>query len=114
MDVVLKMKAVSLELDRKLKDLDVRYAVNVTLEPVSASRAELPVMAVPVTLVRRRTERRLTVVWNPVLKALEPLACAACMRPVMSFHLCDAAAHCICAECAERADLRRSCPACSG
>lgn len=113
-DVESKREAVSRELDRKLKDLDVRYAVNVTLEPVSASRAEFPVMEVPVTLLRRRTEQSLRIVWNPALKALEPLACAACMKPITSFHLCDVAAHCVCAECADGADLRRSCPACSG
>ncbi|MHC5054375.1 MAG: hypothetical protein ACYTKD_06620 [Planctomycetota bacterium] len=113
-DLESKREAVSRELDRKLKGLDVRYALNVSLEVVSVSRAVLPVVAVPVTAVRRRTERRLTVVWNPVIKALEPAVCAACMTPVTSFHLCDAAAHCICADCAARTDLRRSCPACSG
>jgi hypothetical protein len=104
--------AVRRELERKLGELDSRYSVKVKLEAVCVSRAVLPVMKAPVTLVRRKVERRLFAVWNPALRAVEPLACEACLAPAPSFHLCDAAAHVVCRDCASSADLRRSCPAC--
>ena len=105
-----KRAAIARELDRKLRDLDSRYAVRVEMEAVSVSRAVLPAVLVPLVAVRRKSERTYPAVWNPVLKAVEPLACEGCRRPARSFQLCDAHAHVFCIDCAASADLRRSCP----
>ncbi len=107
-----KKAAITRELDRKLRELDSRYAVRVGMEPVAVSRAVLPVVVVPLTAVRRKTERKCLACWNPVLKSVEPVSCASCLGPTKSFHLCDREAHPVCPACARARDLRRACPAC--
>jgi hypothetical protein len=109
-----KKRAVAAELERKLAELELRYAVRVTLAPVCVASIVLPAMRVRTVLVRRKVERRAGVFWNPVLKAIEPLACESCLASAPVFSLCDACAHVVCRACAEHHDLRRACTACEG
>jgi len=75
-----KKRAVSLELQRKLKELESRYAMQGTLQPIVLVRTAVPVLAV-ILRVHRKSARRLhTIYWNSLSKTFEPLSCTACGR----------------------------------
>lgn len=71
-------QAVSLELRRKLAELDERYAIAATLHPVILVRTEVPVLAVDLSVFRKQSHKIHTVYWNPLLKQFEPLRCSGC------------------------------------
>lgn len=71
-------RAVTLELRRKLAELDDRYRMEARLLPVVLVRVELPVVAVDLSVFRKQAVRVHTVYWNPLLKQFEPLPCGCC------------------------------------
>jgi hypothetical protein len=71
-------RAVSLELRRKLAELDERYAMQASLLPVVLVRTEVPALAVELTVFRKQARRLHTVYWNPLCKHFDPLACSRC------------------------------------
>jgi hypothetical protein len=71
-------RAVTLELRRKLAELDERYAMQATLLPAVLVRTEVPAVAVEVTVFRKQARRLHTVYWNPLCKHFDPLACSRC------------------------------------
>ena len=73
-----RQRAVKLELRRKTAELDERYAMELTLEPIVLTRMELPALAVDLSVQRKRAQRIHTVYWNPLLKQLEPIRCSRC------------------------------------
>ena len=73
-----RQRAVKLELRRKTAELDERYAMELTLEPIVLTRMELPALAVDLSVQRKRAKRIHTVYWNPLLKQLEPIRCSRC------------------------------------
>ena len=73
-----RQRAVKLELRRKTTELDERYAMELTLEPIVLTRMELPALAVDLSVQRKRAKRIHTVYWNPLLKQLEPICCSRC------------------------------------
>ena len=81
-----KKRAVDSELRRKLAELDERYAMEATLEPLVLVRTEIPVMAVDLLVQRKRARRKHVVYWNPLLKQIEPLCCSRCGGGAL---LCD-------------------------
>ncbi len=95
-----KTKAIGIEYERKIRDLDHRYAVRITLRPVVLLRVDLPVLRGSYHLQWRRAERALSFVWNPLLHALEPMACDDCGRGDREMTIDER--------------LRVRCPACAG
>ncbi len=75
-----KLQSIRSEYERKIRDLDVRYALRVHLRPAAAVQMDLPVLRGTYHLQWRRAERTLPVTWNPLLRALEPVACDGCGR----------------------------------
>jgi hypothetical protein len=73
-----RKRAVELELRRKLADLDDRYAMEVTLDPIILVRTELTALAVDLLVWRKQARKVRTVFWNPLLKELEPICCSRC------------------------------------
>lgn len=71
-------RAVSLELRRKLAELDERYAITAALRPVVLVRTEVPVLAVDLSVFRKQSHQIHTLYWNPLLKQFEPLRCSDC------------------------------------
>jgi hypothetical protein len=71
-------RAVQLELKRKLIELDDRYAMTATVQPVVLVRTESPVLAVDLSVFRKQARKTHTVYWNPLLKQFEPLLCSRC------------------------------------
>jgi hypothetical protein len=71
-------RAVQLELKRKLIELEDRYAMTATVQPVVLVRTESPVLAVDLSVFRKQACKTHTVYWNPLLKQFEPLLCCRC------------------------------------
>ncbi len=81
--------AVELELRRKTLELDERYQMGVQLTPLTLTRIELPVLAVECDVLRKQAKRSLDLYWNPLLTALEPMACGNCCASVFAVAFTD-------------------------
>jgi hypothetical protein len=80
------------ELERKLADLQERYALKVEASLYSVLVIELPTVHLECELVRKKIKRSVTAVWNPFTKVIEPLCCERTGVPVEEFYLEDSAA----------------------
>jgi len=98
--IAAKKRAVRLELQRKLDELNERYAMQVVLTPILLVRTTIPVMAVDLTLMRKKARRRFTVYWNPLLKQFEPIRCDRCGRPTHAAALTNESVDPLCPACA--------------
>jgi hypothetical protein len=93
-------RAVELELRRKLGELDERYAIRAELEPLARLTVDLPVLEVHCEVFRKQSQKERLLYWNPLLTALEPLACGGCGKSIFAVHFTDAAVEPRCAACA--------------
>lgn len=84
-----RIEATNRELERKLLDTQERYAMSVEAYLHSAMVLHLPTVHVQCELVRKKTKRIVTAVWNPFTKVLEPLGCEVSGEPVYNFYLDD-------------------------
>jgi hypothetical protein len=73
-----KRRAVQLELRRKLSELDERYSIEAVLRPIVVIRTEIPSVALELSVFRKRSMKKHTAYWNPLLKRFEPLRCSQC------------------------------------
>lgn len=73
-------RAVQLELRRKLAELEDRYAVAATIQPLALIRVRIPAMVVPLIVHRRQARREHLIYWNPMLKQFEAMPCRRCGR----------------------------------
>lgn len=94
-----KLKAVQLELHRKLAELDERYACNVELTPLALVRTDCPALAIRCHVQRRAATRWITIYWNPLSKELEPLCCSRCGVSTFGLALSDDKVAAFCAAC---------------
>jgi len=94
-----KERAVKLELRRKASELDERYAMDLTLNPVVLTRMEIPALAVDLSVERKRARRMHTVYWNPLLKQLEPIRCTRCGCGTFSVTFTNEDVDPLCAKC---------------
>ncbi len=94
-----KVKAVRLELHRKLVELDERYACRVDLAPLAMVRLDCPVLAVQCHVLRRSAARMKTIYWNPLSRELEPLRCSHCGLSTFSVAFSDDKVAALCGSC---------------
>ena len=94
-----KKRAVDLELRRKLAELDERYAMEATLEPLVLVCTEIPVLTVDLLVQRKRAQRKHIVYWNPLLKRIEPLRCFRCGDGAFSVTFTDEQVEPLCIAC---------------
>ncbi len=92
-------RAVKLELRRKASELDERYAMELTLEPVVLTRMEIPALAIDLSVQRKQARRIHTVYWNPLLKQLEPICCTGCGCGTFSVAFTNEDVDPLCAKC---------------
>lgn len=97
--------AVRLELRRKSLELDERYAVKAEFKPLALLRTQMPTLAVKLEVFRKQSRRIHTVYWNPLMKQLEPLACASCGAGVNSVFFSDKEVDPLCPSCAAEVGL---------
>ena len=98
-EMTARKRAVSLELQRKLAELDERYQMDANLEPIIVVSLQARVLAVELSVQRKRAERSHRVYWNPLTKRFEPLACSVCRQGTFSVAFTDDDVAVLCARC---------------
>ena len=107
-----KLEGIAPELERKLRDLALRYVLRVELSPIAALRVGVAVRRASLKLLRKQAERTLVVHYCAATRAIDPLACEACGASVYSFAACDRKLHLLCAACENARPSSRYCPVC--
>jgi hypothetical protein len=64
----------------QLSEIPSRYPINIRIEPIAALRLSMPVTRIEYTLRRRKSERSIVWIWNPLTEQLEALPCEKCRR----------------------------------
>lgn len=100
-EVQAKLRAVDLELRRKLGELAERYIMRADIEPVVLFRVAIPAVVVPITVQRKQATRQHRVYWNSLLKKFEPFACEACQSPIYNVSFTNDSVEPRCARCFE-------------
>jgi|GEM_PF-2274673 len=100
-----RVEAIKIELRKKLIDQRERYAVKTAVRWLNAMRVYLEVIVVVYEVQRKRKTRELLLVWNPLKKGFEDLACEHCGVDLRSFWMCDEVQHILCPQC-------NACPRC--
>lgn len=95
-----RRRAVQLELERKLAELDETYALKGEITPIAVLRIEVQALAVQCEVYRKQARAPRTLYWNPITKELEPLACDACGASAFSIAFTDGDVRPLCAACA--------------
>ena len=94
-------RAVTLELRRKLAELDERYAIDATLRPLIVIQTELPVLEVRLVVHRKQATREYAIYWNPLTKSFDPIRCTACGRGAFSLAFTNDRVDALCARCSQ-------------
>jgi hypothetical protein len=94
-----KLHSIRAELDRKIHDLDLRYALRISVRPAAVERMILPVLVAACHVRWKTAEREVPIVFNPALHALEPLACDDCGVAMREVQVGDDLRLC-CSDCA--------------
>lgn len=84
-----RIAATQKEQERKIKDIQERYALKLEAQLHSALIIELPTVHIHCELIRKKQKREVVAVWNPFSKELEPLRCDRSDTGVYSFYLSD-------------------------
>ncbi|BAY42419.1 hypothetical protein NIES2111_68420 (plasmid) [Nostoc sp. NIES-2111] len=89
---IARIEATNRELERKLLDVQERYAMSVEAWLHSAMIIHLPTVHIQCELQRKKAKRTVAAVWNPFTKIIEPLRCELSGEPVYDFYLDDQSA----------------------
>ena len=89
-----------MELRRKLKELDHRYAMEAVLSPIMLIRTEIPTLAVDLLVFRKQAQKTHTLFWNPLIKEFEPLGCSRCGAGMFSAAFTNEDVEPLCPRCA--------------
>lgn len=73
-----KIHALPEEAARKIEDLQRKYEIRLTVRPSGAIRLLVGVVQVMVTVQHRQWQRTVSLFWNPVTRALDPMVCEGC------------------------------------
>lgn len=92
-------RAVTLELRRKLTELEERYAIDATFRPLIVIRTELPAIQVRLAVQRKQARREHVVYWNPLTKAFDPIRCSQCGQGIYSMAFTNDLVDAICTGC---------------
>jgi hypothetical protein len=91
----LRMDAAAREYHAKVGDLKQKYDLRVTLELTQALELICPVQRLELLIKRRKGERKWTLDWNPLVRALEPLPCEWSATAAGARMICDDKLHCV-------------------
>jgi len=83
-----KLAAAQAEREAKLADVEAKYHLRVELELINLQIVVQPKILLPVRIGNRTVRVERTVVWDPLLHRIEPLACDVCGRPATRLMLC--------------------------
>ncbi len=77
-DIAAQQRAIKLELQASFAELDERYAFDAFLVPVALAEFHVPGLAIDVNIQRKTAVRTYRLIWNGLLKRIEPLRCSRC------------------------------------
>jgi hypothetical protein len=84
-----KLAAAQVEREAKLADVEAKYRLRVELELINLQVIVQPKILLPVHVGNRTVRIERTVVWDPLLHRIEPLACDVCGRRATRLMLCS-------------------------
>lgn len=76
------------ELSVKKKDLLNKYSIKVSFTPVAALAVTTPCVKVFITLISGRQKKKISMIYNPVTKQMDPMVCQSCGMSTFSLGLC--------------------------
>jgi hypothetical protein len=91
-----RMAAIAQEYRAKLDDLTHKYALRVSAEWVQTLELVMPVYRLTAQVRRRKSERVITLDWNPLIRRLESPPCEASWSTERPRLACDDALHLVC------------------
>lgn len=92
------------ELERKRDDLFKKYSIKVNVEPCAVMLINTPAVIVLYNIFIRRTRKNVSLIYNPVTKALDPLVCQGCGKSITNIYFCNHL-HLLCSMCSEKCPL---------
>lgn len=93
------IKAVKLELQRKLTELDERFQCSAVVRPVALAEFRIPAVGVDVEIQRKAQKRVFRVYWNSILKQMEPICCSKCKCSSRNFWFTNETVEPLCQTC---------------
>jgi len=100
-----KIALIPEELAGKKEDLLKKYSIRVRIIPAAAIFIRTPAVKILCDLFSGREKRSMSLIYNPISRALDPVLCEGCGRSTAGVSLC-ARRHILCARCQDK------CPAC--
>ena len=94
-----RVRAVRLELQRKLMELDERFQCGAVLRPVALAEFQIPTVGVDVEIQRKSQKRVFRLYWNSILKQMEPIACCRCGNTSRNFWFSNDTVDPVCVPC---------------
>ena len=92
------------ELIRKRDDLFKKYSIKVNIEPCAVMLINTPAVEVLYKVLTGRTHKNVSLIYNPVTKALDPLVCQGCGKSITGIYFCNHL-HLLCSVCSEKCPL---------
>lgn len=96
-----KIYALPEELSTKAHDLLKKYSINIRLKPAAVMLVRTPARKIICKALIGRTPRQLSLIYNPVTRSIDPLACARCRQFIFHVHFDDTLQPC-CVKCVRR------------
>ena len=69
-------------------------------------RTEVPVLAVDLSVFRKKAQKTHTVYWNPLLKQFEPFCCSDCGESTFTVAFSNEKVEPLCQKCSARQEAR--------
>jgi superfamily II DNA or RNA helicase len=82
-----KIQELPLEMERKIRDLEQKYQVQVNVTARAATRLLVDVVQLMVEVKHRKLRRQIRLIWNPVTYRMDPLVCERCGATITTIHL---------------------------
>ncbi len=98
-DRMAKIKTLPQELSRKIEDLQKKYTIRVRMRPVAAMLVNSPAKKMVCRVIRGRMSGQLSLIYNPVTRGIDPLACSKCGGSITHVHF-NSELTPMCLECA--------------
>jgi len=93
------------ELKRKKDDLFKKYSIRIRIAPCAILFITTPAVKILYSMAAPGTRKTLSFIYNPIVKAIDPLVCKGCGASTADIYCCPAL-HILCTEC------RKICPVC--
>jgi hypothetical protein len=100
-----KIRLIPDELAQKQDDLYKKYSVNIKVHPCAMIRIKVPAMKVRYAISVGKSGKTLSLMYNPITKAMDPMVCDGCGRATFACSFCGRF-HLLCPVCCKR------CPVC--